>query len=69
MIRGMVKWYNPEKGYGFITPDNGEKDVFVHISQFEKIGVMIPKEGMRVEFVLYNDRGRIAAGKLKIITD
>jgi len=65
---GIVKWYNAEKGYGFITPEVGERDVFVHISQFEKIGIKIPQEGMKVEFVIYNDRGRIAAGKIKVLS-
>ena len=66
---GTVKWYNSEKGYGFISPDNDEKDVFVHISQFEKIGITMPVEGMRVKFITYNDRGRLAAGKIKLLKE
>ena len=68
-MRGFVKWYNTERGYGFITPEEGEKDVFVHISQFEKIGIDTPQEGMQVEFVTYNDRGRIAAGKIALLSE
>ena len=68
-MRGIVKWYNAEKGYGFITPEDGEKDVFVHISQFEKIGIEVPQEGMPIEFNTYRDRGRIAAGEIRLLKE
>lgn len=50
MISGVVKWFNNAKGYGFITPDSGEQDVFVHFSAIEMEGYRTLKEGQRVEF-------------------
>lgn len=65
---GTIKWYNAAKGYGFIAPDDGGKDIFIHISQLEKIGIHQIIEGMRVEYSPYNDFGRIAAGNIKLIS-
>ena len=56
-----------EKGYGFIEPEGEVKDVFVHITQLEKIGVRRLYDGQRVGFDLYDDRGRIAAGNIKLL--
>lgn len=67
MPTGVVKWYDNRKGYGFITPADNSKDIFVHISQVEKIGLKELKEFQRVSFEPYNDRGRIAAGNIKIL--
>ena len=50
MSRGTVKWFNPEKGYGFITPEDGSADVFVHFSAIEGAGYRNLEEGQRVEF-------------------
>ncbi len=50
MISGIVKWFNNAKGYGFVTPDSGEQDVFVHFSAIEMDGYRTLKEGQRVEF-------------------
>ncbi|MFR7963484.1 MAG: cold-shock protein [Alphaproteobacteria bacterium] len=56
-----------KKGYGFITPDGEVKDVFVHITQLEKIGIRKLFDGQRVSFDIYDDRGRSAAGNLKLL--
>lgn len=50
MAKGTVKWFNTSKGYGFITPDDGEKDAFVHISEVERSGMQRLTEGQRVSF-------------------
>jgi cold shock CspA family protein/enamine deaminase RidA (YjgF/YER057c/UK114 family) len=66
---GAVKWFNPEKGYGFLKPDDGGKDVFVHITQVELSGIS-PKiftEGTRVSFVLLEERGKIQATGIKLL--
>ncbi|MAI62080.1 MAG: cold-shock protein [Micavibrio sp. TMED27] len=62
---GTVKWFNPEKGFGFIVPDNGEGDVFVHISAVEQAGMKTLNEGQKIEFELQENRGKQAAGNLK----
>ncbi|MBL8640134.1 MAG: cold-shock protein [Alphaproteobacteria bacterium] len=65
MATGTVKWFNKDKGYGFIVPDDGGKDVFVHISAVEKSGFKVLNEGQRVSFELENSRGKIAAVNLQ----
>lgn len=67
MQTGKVKWYNPTKGFGFIVPDNGGKDVFVHISAVEKAGLKTLAEGQSVSYDLQDNRGREAAANLKTI--
>lgn len=67
MSIGTVKWFNRRKGYGFIEPDAGGKDVFVHITKLEEIGLDYIDEGRKIQYELYNDRGRIAAGSLVIL--
>lgn len=68
MATGTVKWFNATKGYGFIQPDDGGKDVFLHISAVEKAGIASPREGQKVSFDLERDRqGRTSAGNLKAI--
>ena len=67
MSKGIVKWFNSRKGYGFIQPENGGKDVFVHISKLEEKGLKKLFEGQQVSYELYDDRGRIAAGAIEII--
>lgn len=64
--KGTVKWYNATKGYGFIVPDNGGKDVFVHISAVEAAGLKGLNENQKVEFVIQENRGRQAASELKL---
>jgi CspA family cold shock protein len=65
MAIGTVKWFNTAKGFGFIQPEDGGKDVFVHISAVERAGLGTLKEGQRVEFDVVNERGKSAAGNLK----
>jgi len=64
---GTVKWFNAQKGYGFIQPEGGGKDVFVHISAVERAGLRELREGQRVSFVTVVDRktGKSAAENLK----
>lgn len=64
--RGTVKWFNPEKGFGFIVPEEGGNDVFVHISAVERAGLRTLAEGQQVEFDLQENRGRMAAANLKV---
>jgi len=63
---GTVKWFNPTKGYGFIQPDNGSKDVFVHISAVEKAGYTSLAEGAKVSFDVVNNRGKDSAENLRM---
>jgi CspA family cold shock protein len=66
MAKGTVKWFNPTKGYGFIQPSNGGKDVFVHISAVEKAGLSSLNEGQAVEYEEIANRGKTSAENLKI---
>ena len=66
-MRGSVKWYNPAKGYGFITPEFGGKDVFVHVTAVERAGLSILTEGAVVEFDEVADRGKTRAENLKVL--
>jgi CspA family cold shock protein len=63
---GTVKWFNPTKGYGFIQPDTGGKDVFVHISAVEKAGYTGLAEGVKVSFDVVPNRGKESAENLKV---
>jgi CspA family cold shock protein len=65
MATGTVKWFNTTKGYGFIQPDNGGKDVFVHVSAVERAGLRSLNEGQKVEFQEREERGKVAAVDLK----
>jgi cold shock protein len=67
MDTGTVKWFNEQKGYGFIQPDNGNKDVFVHISAVERAGLRTLKEGQKVTFEIVTDKrtGKSSAGNLQ----
>ena len=67
MATGTVKWFNTQKGYGFIQPDDGSKDVFVHISAVESAGLRGLAEGQKVSFELMNERGKLAATKLAAV--
>ena len=66
MATGIVKWFNPVKGYGFIAQEGGGNDVFVHMSAVEKAGLDTLKEGQRVSFEIVSERGKTAASDLKI---
>jgi cold shock protein len=63
---GTVKWFNPTKGYGFIQPAGGGKDVFVHISAVERAGLTTLNEGQKVEFEVVANRGKESAENLKV---
>lgn len=68
MSIGTVKWFNPAKGFGFIQPDDGSKDVFVHISAVERSGIGNLAEGQRVSFDLEQGRqGKSSATNLKAV--
>ena len=67
MTTGTVKWFNTTKGYGFIQPEDGGKDVFVHISAVERAGLSGLNEGQRVSFQLKEERGKTAAVDLKAL--
>jgi cold shock protein len=66
MARGTVKWFNPTKGYGFIQPQGGGKDVFVHISAVEKAGLTSLNEGQSFEYEEVSNRGKTSAENLKV---
>ena len=67
MATGTVKWFNPAKGYGFIEPEDGSRDVFVHISAVERAGLATLEEGRKVSFELVSGRnGKMAAENLAL---
>jgi cold shock protein len=65
MATGTVKWFNPTKGYGFIQPQGGGRDVFVHISAVERAGLSSLNEGQVVEYEIVSNRGKESAENLK----
>ncbi|MPY72618.1 MAG: cold-shock protein [Alphaproteobacteria bacterium] len=69
MTTGTVKWFNTQKGFGFIAPDDGGKDAFVHISAVEKSGIGELREGQKVDFELVSDQksGKMSADNLKVL--
>ena len=67
MQKGTVKWFNPTKGYGFIQPSTGDKDVFVHISAVERAGMSTLHEGQKVSYDVVSERGKLAASNLQAI--
>jgi cold shock protein len=67
MATGIVKWFNPAKGFGFIQPEQGGNDVFVHISALQALGIDTLNEGQRVSYELATQRGKTAASDLKLL--
>ena len=67
MQTGVVKFYNENKAYGFITPDDGGKDIFVHISAVERAGINTLSEGQKISFETATNKGKISAANLKVI--
>ncbi|HXQ54164.1 MAG TPA: cold-shock protein [Stellaceae bacterium] len=66
MALGIVKWFNAQKGFGFIQPTDGGKDVFVHISAVERAGISNLNEGQKVRYEVISDRGKQAADQLSL---
>ncbi len=66
MATGTVKWFNNKKGFGFITPDDGGQDVFVHISAVQKAGLRSLNEGAKISYEIMTERGKTVAGDLKL---
>lgn len=67
MANGTVKWFNPTKGFGFIQPENGGQDVFVHISSLERAGISQLNEGQKVSYELTTEKGKTSAANLKLL--
>ncbi len=67
MATGSVKWFNPDKGFGFIQPEGGGKDVFVYITAVQAAGLSGLNDGQRVSFEVVKERGKEAAANLKLV--
>ncbi len=67
MAKGTVKWFDATKGFGFIKPDDGGRDVFVHVTAVRAAGLQTLLEGQTVMFELKTERGKTAAGDLKVV--
>ena len=67
MLTGKVKWFNSQKGYGFISPDNGTKDIFVHFSAIEKSGISSLNENDKVSYDEARNNGKISAANIKLL--
>ena len=67
MATGVVKWFNPNKGFGFIQPDQGGSDFFVHISALERAGLSTLNEGQKLSYELATNKGKTSAANLKLI--
>jgi CspA family cold shock protein len=66
MTKGTVKWFNVTKGYGFIQPETGDKDVFVHITALERAGLRSLNEGQNVSYELATDKGKVSAVNIQL---
>ncbi len=69
MARGTVKWFNTTKGFGFIQPQDGGSDIFVHISALERAGLRELKENQQVSYELATNKGRTSAADLRLVDD
>ena len=69
MLTGKVKWLNYQKGYGFISPDDGTKDIFVHISVLEKCGITSLNENDKVSYDEARNNGKISAANIKLLNN
>jgi len=68
MANGTVKWFNAQKGFGFIVPEDGDKDIFVHISAVERSGLTDLRDDQKVTYDLEEDRGRMAAANIVLVS-
>lgn len=66
MSTGVVKWFNTQKGYGFIQPEDGGRDVFVHISAVERAGMSTLNEGQKINYELVTEKGKTSAANLTV---
>lgn len=66
MATGTVKFFNATKGFGFIAPDDGAKDVFVHVTALERAGISTLREGDKVSYEVVSERGKLAASNIKL---
>lgn len=64
---GTIKWFNPDKGYGFIKPDNGKQDVFLHISALKTIGLDTVDEDQKLEYEIIEAKGKKSASNIKVL--
>ncbi len=69
MNTGVVKWFNKTKGFGFISPDQGGDDVFVHISAVERAGLSDLPEGQKLSYELAENKGKVSAENLQLLND
>lgn len=67
MALGTVKWFNTTKGYGFIRPEDGGADVFVHVTAVQRAGMQSLMEGQRLNYEVVRDRGKLAAANLAVV--
>jgi CspA family cold shock protein len=66
MATGTVKWFNPAKGYGFVQPDDGSKDVFIHISALEEKGLSSLEEDQKISYDTEDNRGKVSATNIEV---
>ena len=66
MANGTVKWFNPKKGYGFVAPDEGDKDIFVHITAVQAAGINRLDEGQKISYEAEEKNGKVSAVNLQI---
>jgi CspA family cold shock protein len=67
MAIGTVKWFNPTKGYGFVAPEQGGSDVFIHITAVENAGLKTLNEGQRISYELVTNKGKTSAENIKLL--
>ena len=69
MIQGKLKWFDPKKGYGFIKPDDGDKDAFLNVSALEKANITQLDEGQIIKYELAEHRGKMSATNIEIVKE